>query len=147
MYGHNAEVLIRFNPGDLGEIFVQSPATKAYARIPCVNQEYAKGLSLYQHQLVRKLARTHRIRNPSIPQLLLYREELRLLTEQLRYSKKFKDHKRAVRTGEIPGKAPTAESTGKTEIIMVPELESEVASIDEVEMEEGDEGWEIPEFI
>lgn len=147
MYGHNADALLRFNPGDLGEIYVQNPATKAYAPIPCANPEYAKGLSLYQHQLVRKLARTHRVRNPSIPQLLLYREELRLLTEQLRYSTKLKDHKRAVRTGDIPCETSGVKPTGKTEIIQVTELESQVASIDEVEMEQGEEGWEMPEFI
>lgn len=144
-YGYNAETMIRFNPGELGEIYVQDPATKAYAPIPCTNPEYAKGLSLYQHQLIRKLARTHRIRNPSIPQLLLYREELRELTEQLRYSTKLIDHKKAARTGDIPGEAPNEAPAPKTQINVVTELEQQVLEIDEVPMEEEEDGWNLAE--
>jgi len=147
MYGHNAEALISFNPGDLGVIYVQNPATKAYAPIPCANPEYAEGLSLYQHQLVRKLARTHRVRNPAIPQLLLYREELRKLTEQLRYSTRLLDHKKAIRTGDIPSQTPKGAATAQSKTIQITELESEITDIDDVEMEEGEAGWEIPEFI
>lgn len=147
-HGHNVEVMLRYNPGDLGEIFVQDPISKAYASIPCTNPEYAKGLSLYQHKLIRKLCTDRKLRNPSIPQLLLYREELRLLTEQLRYSNKLRDRKRSSRTGDIPGNdnQTTGQTSASTEVsIVVTELEDQIIQIEEVEMDLEDDGWNVAE--
>lgn len=146
-YGHNADANFRFNPGNLKEIYLQDPTTKAYAPIPCTNPEYASGLSLYQHQLVRKIARENRIRNPSIPQLFLYREELRILTEQLRNSTKLRDRKRSIRTGTLPSSPTGASALSKdSEAIVVTELEDHILELEEVEMEEEDEGWNLAEI-
>lgn len=147
-YGHNSEAYFRFNPGDLGEIYLQDPTTKAYVPIPCANPEYASGLSLYQHKLVCKMAREKKIRNPSIPQLLLCREELRVLTGQLRFSTKYRDRKRSTLTGEIPVLASTSTHTNRAavETIVVTDLEDHILELEEVEMEEEDEGWTLAEI-
>lgn len=146
-YGHNADANFRFNPGNLKEIYLQDPKTKAYVPIPCTNPEYASGLSLYQHQLVLKMARENRIRNPSIPQLLLLREELRILTEQLRYSTKLRDRKRSVRTGTVPDNASTSTpvTSAASDAIVVTDLENRILELEEVEMEEEEEGWNLAE--
>lgn len=144
-YGHNAEAKFRFNPGDLKEIYVQDPATKAYTPVPSTDLAYTTGLSLYQHKLICKMARENKIRNPSIPQLLLYREELRVLTEQLRYSTKLKDRKQSARTGEVPaGDSPPPTSPQKPGSTVVTLLEDRILEIEEVEMDEEDEGWNLP---
>ena len=146
VYGHNADVRFRFNPGDLGEIFAFDPQLKIYIPIPAVNQEYARGLSLYQDQLIRKMAKEAKVSNPSVPQLLLFREQLRVLTHQLRYSTKLKDRKRAARTGEIES---TDAADGKhkapaQETIAVTELEDHILDIEEVEMDMEEDGWTLP---
>jgi len=146
-YGHNADANFRFNPGNLKEIYLQDPTTKAYVPILCTNPEYASGLSLYQHKLVLKMARENRIRNPSIPQLLLHREELRILTEQLRCSTKLRDRNRSIRTGTVPENAsPSTPAIGMaSEAIVVTDLENRILELEEVEMEEEEEGWNLAE--
>lgn len=141
-YGHNAEVKIRYNPGNLGEIYVFNPSSKVYIPVPATNPEYAKGLTLYQHKLILKMARANGDRNPSIPQFLRYREELRLLTEQLRFSKKLQERKRAKRTGDIPESTDTElKRPPEAESVVVTDLENRILDIMDVEMDGEDEGW------
>ncbi len=47
---------IRVNPADLGSIYVydDDPENPKWLRIPAVDQEYTKGLSLYKHRVIRK---------------------------------------------------------------------------------------------
>lgn len=145
-HGHNVDTLFRYNPGNLGEIYVQDPITKAFIPVLCTDQAYAEGLTLYQHKLIRKLCTAQKIRNPSIPQLLLYREKLRLLTEQLRFSNRLKDRKRAARTGDVPADADSPSNTKKSPpevTITVTELEDKLINIEEVEMELDDDGWNL----
>jgi len=147
-FGHNVEASFRYNPGNLGEIYVQDPITKAYAPVLCTDQTYAAGLTLYQHKLIRKLCTEQKIRNPSIPQMLLYREELRLLTEQLRYSNRLRDRKRADRTGDFPKTTDGStqhKSAAQQAFIVVTELENTILRIEEVEMELDDDGWNLAE--
>lgn len=147
-HGYNVETLFRYNPGNLGEIYVQDPLTKAFIPVLCTDQAYAEGLTLYQHKLIRKLCTAQKIRNPSIPQLLLYRETLRLLTEQLRFSNRLKDRKRAARTGDVPADSDSPSNTKKSPpevTITVTELEDKLINIEEVEMELDDDGWNLAE--
>ncbi len=148
-YGHNADADFRFNPETLKEIYVHDPVMKAYIPVPCTNPEYADGLSLYQHKLICKMARENRVRNPSIPQLLLYREELRILTEKLRYSNKLKDRKRSAVTGIIPATDPAISKKvpESSKTMVVTDLEDHILKIEEVEMEDEDEGWNLAEIM
>lgn len=43
---------VKFDPTELGHIFVQDPKSGLYISIPAVDQEYAKGLSLAQHKTI-----------------------------------------------------------------------------------------------
>src|SRR5207248_8000105 len=46
---------IRVNPADISSIYVydDDPENPKWLRIPAVDQEYTKGLSLYQHRVIR----------------------------------------------------------------------------------------------
>lgn len=46
----------RFNPYDLGTVFVQHPHSGLWAAIRAQDEEYASGLTLTQHRLIRKAA-------------------------------------------------------------------------------------------
>ena len=55
--GTGTKVELTFDPGDLGHINVLDPRNGAYVRIPALDQAYAKGLSLWQHKVIRRYAR------------------------------------------------------------------------------------------
>ncbi len=139
--GHNAEVDIRYHPERLDRIFVFDPYAKEWFFVPSANPEYTTNLSLYQHSLIRKKARETGAKNPSIPILLIHRAELAKLVFQLRYSPKVKNRKWAKRVMGENGFAITEKTT---EIIVMTELEAQVAEIEAVEMDDSVEEWEFP---
>ncbi|MEC8811517.1 MAG: Mu transposase C-terminal domain-containing protein [Pseudomonadota bacterium] len=48
------ELMIKYNPFDIGHIYVRDDINRIYIRVPCVNYKYAKGLSMYAHKAIRK---------------------------------------------------------------------------------------------
>lgn len=49
----NKRVKFKYHPSDLGCIWVYDPFDKAYIEVPALAQEYARGLSLWKHRVVR----------------------------------------------------------------------------------------------
>ena len=58
--GPNEMVEFVVTEGDLGAIQVLNPITKEYFKVPCTRQEYASGLSLFQHKYLVGVARKDR---------------------------------------------------------------------------------------
>jgi putative transposase len=54
----NRRVKIKYNPSDLGHIQVYDPDEKRYLQVPALAQEYAQGLSLWKHKVIRNFALT-----------------------------------------------------------------------------------------
>lgn len=54
--GRIEKLRIRFDPTNLGFIWVQDPETKRYHVLECLDREYAQGLSLAQHRVIRRHA-------------------------------------------------------------------------------------------
>lgn len=54
--GTKFKTLIKFNPYDLGSIFVQHPRTGMWISVGARDEEYAAGLTLTQHKLIRREA-------------------------------------------------------------------------------------------
>jgi putative transposase len=54
------EVRIKYDPGDLGAIHVYDTTAKggAWLRVPTTDQDYAAGISLWQHRVVRRYVRS-----------------------------------------------------------------------------------------
>jgi putative transposase len=52
--GNGVEVEIRVDESDLGSIYVLSSKSPVSYRIPCIDPEYASGISLWQHKVLRK---------------------------------------------------------------------------------------------
>lgn len=50
-------VSIKVNADDLGSIWVQHPRDESWINVPATNQSYAKGLTLFQHKLIRNQAK------------------------------------------------------------------------------------------
>lgn len=54
IHGDTIEVEIRYNPENIGNIVVMSPDKKDLFKVPAIASEYARDLSLWQHDLIRK---------------------------------------------------------------------------------------------
>ncbi len=48
---------LKFDPEDVGRIYVQNPKTKTWIEVPCTRPDYANGLSLKQHEQIRSFRR------------------------------------------------------------------------------------------
>lgn len=54
--GRIEKIRIRFDPTNLGFIWVQDPKTRLYHVLECVDRDYARGLTLAQHRVIRRHA-------------------------------------------------------------------------------------------
>lgn len=54
--GRIEKLRIRFDPTNLGYIWVQDPETRRYHVLECLDRDYAKGLTLAQHRVIRRYA-------------------------------------------------------------------------------------------
>jgi len=57
VYGDSLTVEVRFNRSDLGSVIVLHPDRGTPIQVPCLRPEYAEGLTEWQHQVCKKLAR------------------------------------------------------------------------------------------
>jgi len=58
-YGNNMKVIVRYSQDNLGFIYVNNPKDEQTIRVPALNQDYASGLSEYQHKLCKHYAKTY----------------------------------------------------------------------------------------
>lgn len=56
-YGNTFKTLIKWDPDDMSEIYIQDPDDKSWITSPCRWEEYSEGLSWNQHLVIRKFAR------------------------------------------------------------------------------------------
>jgi len=54
------KVKIKYHPADISKIYIYNPFDNVYLNVPAVNQEYAQGLSLWKHSVIRTFLRRER---------------------------------------------------------------------------------------
>jgi putative transposase len=52
------QVKVKYNPTDISVIYAFDPNSARYITVPALDQEYTKGLSLWQHNVIKHYART-----------------------------------------------------------------------------------------
>jgi len=57
-FGDRLEVEVRVDEGDLGKVFVIAPDNSQVIEAPCLQRLYASGLSKWQHDFIRRYARS-----------------------------------------------------------------------------------------
>lgn len=80
--GPGIKVELTFDPGDLGHINVFDPIKETYIHVPAVDQAYAKGLSLWQHKVIRRFAQRQLNARTDIVALAQAKAEIRALVER-----------------------------------------------------------------
>ncbi|WER45599.1 hypothetical protein CupriaWKF_15070 [Cupriavidus sp. WKF15] len=76
-HGNGLKVDYIVPPEDIGHVHLIHPAKKTYVRIPCTRLDYANGLSLFQHKLLKKYARMRCAERYAIADLIEVHHELR----------------------------------------------------------------------
>jgi len=76
-YGRHCEVTVRFDPMDLGHIWITHPDTRFELLVPNVDPGYAYGLTLREHDLLRKHQRAKNFNETERVRLAASRTALR----------------------------------------------------------------------
>lgn len=74
--GTGFKVNVKWDPDDMGEIYIQDPASKQWIDAQCRWSDYAQGLSYNQHKLIKAHAREH-LKHPD-QQMALHRAQAEL---------------------------------------------------------------------
>ena len=143
--GPRAEVLVYVDPKDVSYLLVQHPRTKALNHVPCVmDPDYVRGLSRYQQALILRFARTKKILNPSMPELVTARREFVEFVQQLSKSKKLTERKMAMNAKNIPVQEEVSKDqntgikvTAKRDVVMT-HLEYSMHELDTIDLSEED---------
>lgn len=77
--GSDFKTRVKFNPEDLGSIFVQDPISKGWLLVPCAFEQYAIGLSLVQHKAIRTACKSVLKARNAEEVLMLEKEKLQQL--------------------------------------------------------------------
>ncbi len=94
-HGENLHVRVKYDEEDVGYVNVYDEDQKVYIRVGAIDQDYAAGLRLIQHETIRAKLRDEGQDPDSRLNLLRKKEELRDLVETALASKKMAQRKRA----------------------------------------------------
>lgn len=67
---------IKFNPEDISLIWVYDPANGIFIPVPALDQEYTRGLSLWEHNIIREYAKRRTNGYVNLEELWKAREEI-----------------------------------------------------------------------
>lgn len=136
LYGNRAKVNIRVNTENLEKIWVHDPDSDTFIEVPCIDEDYVKNLSLFQHTMILKERRAQAIMSGEEEQNLAEaKEKLRQSIQALSKEKKIKKRSQVARIGKIP----KGESHGKSS--QVPKAHFEIDAIpDFAIMEQKEQG-------
>ncbi len=98
------KVKIKYDPGDLGSIWVLHPLSGRYIELPCLRRLYAAGMTLRHHLQVRAHARLEHSKLHSEEDLCKAKVSLRRKVEAAFGSKLMSERKRAARIVTVQNK-------------------------------------------
>jgi putative transposase len=111
--GANLAVEIRVNENDIGSIYVLSPKTSKAYSVPALDPDYAGGISLWQHKVIKNYQRQHSDTDHGVDGWLQAKNEISHLIDESLELKRTRTHKRIARYREtseqIAPKGPIVE--------------------------------------
>lgn len=96
--GSNFRTLVKWDPEDLSQVYVQNPEEKSWLVVPSCDPEYTTGLSLIQHKAIRQHARMLAMKVNDPEDLMRARQRLaELWNDSVKVGKRLKgNHLRAL---------------------------------------------------
>jgi putative transposase len=98
--GSELPVEIRVDESDLGRIFVLSPGEKDVFTVSALRSDYATGIGLFQHRVIRRYQKRHASLEPSPDGWLQAKEEIVEIIENETRLKRKRSNKRVARWGD-----------------------------------------------
>jgi len=98
--GSELSVEIRVDESDLGRIFVLSSKEKEVFTIPALRRDYATGIGLFQHRVIRRYQKQHASLKPGPDGWLQAKEEIVEIIESETRLKRKRSNKRVARWGD-----------------------------------------------
>ncbi|WP_125181596.1 Mu transposase C-terminal domain-containing protein [Thiohalobacter thiocyanaticus] len=95
-WGSTFRATVRYNPCDLGHIYVIDPETNQPLRVDALRKDYSTGLSEWQHKLCKKYAREY-LDRADIEAVAQAKEEIRELAQRDLMGKRVKTRSTAYR--------------------------------------------------
>jgi len=111
--GANLAVEIRVKEDDIGSIYVLSPKTSKVYTVPALDREYAGGISLWQHKVIKNYQRQHFDKDDGVDGWLQAKSEIAHLIDESLKLKRTRTHKRIARYRETSEQAPAKAETIK----------------------------------
>jgi len=106
--GSELPVEIRVDESDLGRIFVLSPGERDVFTVPALRSDYAIGIGLFQHRVIRRYQKRHASLESSPDGWLQAKEEIVEIIENETRLKRKRSNKRVARWGDsIPAGGQT----------------------------------------
>jgi putative transposase len=146
----NKRVKIKYNPSDLGHIQVYDPDEKRHLQVPALAQEYAQGLSLWKHKVIRNFALAQQ-RTVDIVALGRAQRKIQEIVQESMERKKLGTRSKIARWRGNGGRVDAQEGDGVTagestteltgEDIIAPALCFTELDLDSEKLEE--EGWRV----
>lgn len=145
----NRRVKIKYNPSDLGHIQVYDPDEKRYLQVPALAQEYAQGLSLWKHKVIRNFALTQQD-TVDIVALGRAQRKIQEIVEESMERKKLSTRSKIARWRGNGGRTGAQEPVEATEESAIELVDDEVITpalcftdldLDSEKLEE--EGWQV----
>ncbi len=142
------KVKIKYDPADLGCLYVFDPQSQAYLMVACLDQEYAQGLSLWKHRLIQNVARRE---SEQVDVLALARAKrtIQEIVQASRTSKKVNSRVRVARWGK--GDRPSLPDQ-KRDLPLLPQPSTHsvepsldwLVDLDDLEREGWRAGYDLP---
>jgi len=107
----DVQVDMKFDPTNMGRIHVRDPRTNTYFDVPALDPEYAEGLGLWPHKILRKYLRRMGARKIELTELAKVKEHIHDLIQESAKTKKRKrtTNARIGRFRESSSQAPSNE--------------------------------------
>ncbi|MEM5429165.1 Mu transposase C-terminal domain-containing protein [Cupriavidus oxalaticus] len=106
-YGEGISVRIMYDRENLGKILVWPPEDDSPLVVPAVFSEYANGLTLAQHKLIRALVKERKMDDKNESSLLYAKADLAGRIQDLLRSRKLRSRKKAARVQGANSEQPT----------------------------------------
>lgn len=132
-------VTIRYNPFDIGYILVRDEVNKTFLKIECENFEFASGLSAFEHDKIRALARS--VGKSKLDNLDLQQARVKLSKER----DEFHARNARRRTQITASKVARSEKIGVSDMRLVIDNSKQIMQVD-LETEDDDldmDGWSV----
>jgi putative transposase len=153
-YDQTPEVKFKYDPTNLGYIYVYDEKDKRYHKVPCTNMEYADGLNEYTHRLIlQKITKETKEKVDKDALAIAKAELFEMIDEEKESNKKQRNRHARINVGSDTVFDSSSTSTDdeiidveaeEVEIVVDIESEEEETSefnLDEVDFDEND--WEV----